>query len=211
MTAGEKDRTLRLGVLLSGGGRTLLNILEEIRAGRLRAEVACVIASRPCKGVERSEAAGLAVTMIRYKEMPDTAAYSARIAEVLGAAGADLVVQAGFLSLWHIPPQYEGRVMNIHPALLPSFGGKGMYGHHVHDAVLAAGCKISGCTVHFVTHEYDRGPIVVQRAVPVCEGDDADALADRVFEQECVAYPEAIRLFGEGRLRIDGGVVRVGS
>ena len=211
MTAGDKDRTLRLGVLLSGGGRTLLNILDEIRAGRLNVEVVCVIASRPCKGVGRSEAAGLAVTMIPYKEMPDTVAYSARITEVLDAARVDLVVQAGFLSLWRIPPQYEGRVMNIHPALLPSFGGKGMYGHHVHDAVLAAGCKVSGCTIHFVTNEYDSGPIVVQKAAEVCEGDDADALADRVFEQECVAYPEAIRLFGEGKLRIDGGVVRVGS
>jgi len=99
--------------------------------------------------------------------------------------------------------------MNIHPALLPSFGGKGMYGHHVHEAVLARGCKVSGCTVHFVTNEYDAGPIIVQRAVPVLEGDDADTLAARVFEQECVAYPQAIRLFGAGKLRIEGSVVRV--
>ena len=100
--------------------------------------------------------------------------------------------------------------MNIHPALLPSFGGRGMYGHHVHEAVLAAGCKISGCTVHFVTNQYDGGPIIVQKAVAVREGDDAEALAARVFEQECVAYPEAIGLFGQGRLRIQGGVVGVG-
>ncbi|HUS47171.1 MAG TPA: formyltransferase family protein, partial [Phycisphaerae bacterium] len=101
-------------------------------------------------------------------------------------------------------------VMNIHPALLPSFGGHGMYGHHVHEAVLAAGCKVSGCTVHFVTNVYDSGPIVVQRTVPVLEGDTAETLADRVFEQECIAYPEAIRLFGQGKLRIEGNVVHVG-
>ena len=168
-----------------------------------------VIASRECKGIERSRGAGLDVRLIPYRQMPDTATYSARIAEVLGAAEVDLVVQAGFLSLWHIPPRYEGKVMNIHPALLPRFGGKGMHGHHVHEAVLAAGCKVSGCTVHFVTNEYDSGPIIVQRAVAVEEGDDAETLAARVFAQECIAYPEAIRLFGEGRLAIDGGVVRI--
>ena len=201
---------LRLGVLLSGGGRTLLNILEYINAGKLDAEVVVVIASRKCKGVERSKAAGLRTHIVRYKRMPDVASYSARIAEVLDAAAAELVVQAGLLSLWHIPPQYEGKVMNIHPALLPSFGGHGMYGHHVHEAVLAAGCKVSGCTVHFVTNVYDSGPIVVQRTAPVLEGDTAETLADRVFEQECIAYPEAIRLFGQGKLRIEGNVVHVG-
>ena len=201
-------KKLRLGVLLSGGGTTLLNILDEIKADRLDAEVAVVIASRDCKGLQRGRNAGLDVRLIPYKEMPDTETYSAKIAETLEDAGVDLVIQAGFLSLWHIPPRYEGKVMNIHPALLPGFGGKGMYGHHVHEAVLAAGCKVSGCTVHFVTNEYDSGPIIVQRSVPVLEGDDADALAARVFEQECVAYPEAIRLFGQGRLGIDGKVVR---
>lgn len=196
-------------MLLSGGGRTLLNLLHEIEAGRLDAEVAVVVASRECKGIERSRGAGLDVSLVAYRQMPDTATYSARIAEVLDAAEVDLVIQAGFLSLWHIPPPYEQKVMNIHPALLPSFGGKGMYGHHVHEAVLAAGCKVSGCTVHFVTNEYDRGPIIVQRAVPVEEGDDADTLAARVFAQECIAYPEAVRLFGRGRLAIDGRVVRI--
>jgi len=141
--------------------------------------------------------------------MPDVETYSARIVELLEAAGAGLVVQAGFLSLWRIPPRYEGKVMNIHPALLPDFGGAGMFGHHVHEAVLSAGSKVSGCTVHFVTNEYDAGPIIVQRRVPVIEGDTAETLGARVFEQECIAYPEAIRLFAEGRLSIEGGLVRV--
>ena len=201
------EKKLRVGVLLSGGGRTLLNILKQIDAGELDAEVAVVITSRECKGAERARNAGLNVQVVPYKQMPDTETYSARIVEILDAAAVELVCLAGFLSYWTIPPKYEGRVMNIHPALLPRFGGKGMWGHHVHDAVLAAGCNVSGCTVHFVNNEYDEGPIVVQRAVPVEEGDTAETLAARVFEQECIAYPEAIRLFAEGRLRIDGGIV----
>jgi phosphoribosylglycinamide formyltransferase-1 len=101
---------------------------------------------------------------------------------------------AGFLSLWEIPPELHGLVLNIHPALLPKFGGKGMHGHHVHEAVLAAGETESGCTVHYADNTYDTGPIIVQRRVPVRPGDTADTLAARVFEQECIAYPEAIRI-----------------
>jgi len=203
------NEPLRLGVLISGGGRTLLNLVKEIREGRLPAQIAVVIASRDCRGIGLAKEAGLNVHLVPHKQMPDVAAYSSRIAALLEAAKADLVIQAGFLSLWHIPARYEGRVMNIHPALLPRFGGHGMFGHHVHEAVLAAGCKVSGCTVHFVTNEYDRGPIIVQRCVRVLEGDTPDALADRVFQQELIAYPEAIGLFAAGRLRIDGNVVHV--
>jgi phosphoribosylglycinamide formyltransferase 1 len=211
MNAGANRPTgpLRLGVLLSGGGRTLLNLLEEIRAGRLDATVAVVIASRDCAGVGRARAAGLDVHVVPFKQQPDLPAYSARIAELLDAAAVELVCLAGFLSLWAIPGRYAGRVMNIHPALLPSFGGKGMYGRHVHEAVLRRGCKVSGCTVHFVTNEYDAGPIIVQLAVPVRDTDTSDDLAARVFEQECIAYPEAIRLFAAGRLSVLGGIVRV--
>ena len=217
MAKQDDTKKLRLGVLLSGGGRTLVNIDQCVAAGKplgppggLAAEVAVVIASRECKGLQRSKDAGHDVHLVPYKQMPDTETYSGEIRGILDAARVDLVIQAGFLSLWHIPEQYAGRVMNIHPALLPSFGGHGMYGHHVHEAVLAAGCKVSGCTVHFVTNEYDRGPIIVQKTVPVCEGDDADSLAARVFEQECIAYPEAIGLFAEGRLRIVGNTVKLG-
>jgi folate-dependent phosphoribosylglycinamide formyltransferase PurN len=116
---------------------------------------------------------------------------------------------AGFLSYWIIPDRYLGRVMNIHPALLPAFGGEGMYGHRVHEAVLARGCKVSGCTAHFVNNTYDDGPIILQRAVPVRADDTPDDLAARVFREECLAYPEAIRLFAQGRLRIEGRVVHV--
>jgi len=203
------SKPLRLGVLLSGGGRTLLNIQQCIDRGELNAKVAVVIASCRCKGLDRAAAAGLDAHLVRCRRRDDPAVYSARINERLDAAKVDLVCLAGFLSFWQVPDHYLGRVMNIHPALLPGFGGEGMYGHHVHEAVLAAGCKVSGCTVHFVTNEYDAGPIIVQKAVPVLEGDDADALAARVFQQECVAYPEAIRLFADRRLKINGRVVHI--
>jgi phosphoribosylglycinamide formyltransferase-1 len=193
-----KGRKLRLAVLLSGGGRTMLNIQDEIDAGRLNAEIVAVISSRSTvKGVERAEKLGARPVIIRKKDYPDIERFSNMIADQLRKSKADLVIQAGWLCLWHIPAGYENRVMNIHPALLPSFGGQGMWGHHVHEAVIKAGCKISGCTVHFCTNEYDKGNIIVQRACEVKDDDDADSLASRVFEQECLAYPEAIRKFSE--------------
>ncbi|HQG49408.1 MAG TPA: phosphoribosylglycinamide formyltransferase, partial [Sedimentisphaerales bacterium] len=205
------QKRLRLGVLLSGGGRTMLNILESIRRGELNAEIALVISSlSTVAGVALARNAGLPVKVVRRKDHPDLDAFSARLQEELSAAGVDLVVQGGWLCLWKIPAQYENRVMNIHPALLPSFGGRGMWGHHVHEAVLAAGCKVSGCTVHFCTNEYDRGPIIIQRTCPVLDDDTPETLAERVFEQECLAYPEAIRLFAEGRLQIEGNRVKIG-
>jgi phosphoribosylglycinamide formyltransferase-1 len=203
-------KKLRLGVLLSGGGRTLENILEHIRAGSLSAEVAVVIASRPgIRGIEVGKAAGASTHLVRPKKYPTVEAYSGAMVRLLDEARVDLVCMAGFLSYWIIPERYAGRVINIHPALLPAFGGKGMYGHHVHKAVLERGCKVSGCTVHFVSNEYDEGPIILQRPVPVYAADTPDDLAARVFEQECIAYPEAIRLFAEGRLRVEGRVVHI--
>ena len=188
----------------------MLNIHEEIQAGRLNAEIVTVISSlNSAGGVQRAKDAGLPVTVIRTKDHADVEAFSRRIVEELDKAKVDLVVQGGWLCLWRIPARYENRVMNIHPALLPCFGGKGMWGHHVHEAVLAAGCKVSGCTVHFCTNEYDKGPIIVQRTCPVEDGDTADTLAARVFEQECLAYPQAIQWFIEGRLQIEGNRVKL--
>lgn len=205
-----RGKKIRLGVLVSGGGRTMVNIHDLIEAGRLNAEIAVVISSRSTvKGVERSHQIGLEPVIIRTKDYPDTNEFSRRIKETLDEANVDLVIQAGWLCLWIIPTEYENRVMNIHPALLPAFGGKGMWGHHVHEAVLKAGCKISGCTVHFCTSEYDKGAIIVQRCCPVKPDDDADSLAARVFEQECIAYPEAIRLFSEDRITVLDGITKV--
>ena len=203
-------KTIRLGVLISGGGTTLINFVDEIRKGRLNAEIAVVISSRStAAGVEKARIAGLNVKIIRKKDSSDVREFSERIEKELVAANVELVIQGGWLCLWKIPKCFENRVMNIHPALLPSFGGQGMWGHYVHEAVLAAGCKVSGCTVHFCTNEYDKGPIIIQRTCPIMEDDTPETLAARVFHQECVAYPEAVRLFAEGRLLVETGRVKV--
>jgi phosphoribosylglycinamide formyltransferase-1 len=203
-------KPLRLGVLLSGGGRTLLNIQENIKDGRLNAQVVLVISSLlEVAGVERAKKAGFDVKIIRKKDYPDIEEFSKHIENELAAANVDLVIQAGWLCLWKIPAKYENKVMNIHPALLPSFGGQGMWGHYVHEAVLKAGCKVSGCTVHFCTNEYDAGPIIIQRTCPAYDTDTPDTLAARVFEQEGIAYPEAIRLFAEGKLHVQNGIVKI--
>lgn len=204
------DPPLRLGVLISGGGTTLENFLHEQKAGRLPVEIAVVIASRPgIRGIEVAERSGLPVVVVQRKKHPSTEAFSEAVFKHLCEARVDLVTLAGFLSLLRIPDDYAGRVMNIHPALLPAFGGKGSYGHRVHEAVLAAGVKVSGCTIHFADREYDRGPILLQRCVPVEENDTPERLAARIFREECRAYPEAIRLYAEGRLRIEGNIVHV--
>jgi len=196
-------KNLRIGVLLSGGGRTLVNIMEHINSGSLGAEIVVVIASRQCKGIQRSKDAGLDVHLVPYKDYGEgrLGEYSQKITSLLDTAEVDLVVLAGFLSMWTIPQKYESRVINIHPALLPKFGGQGMFGHHVHEAVISAGETESGCTVHFVTNEYDEGPIILQRKVQVKSGDTPDDLAARVFEQECLALPEALQLFASGKLK----------
>jgi formyltetrahydrofolate-dependent phosphoribosylglycinamide formyltransferase len=199
----EKTKHLRLGILISGSGRTVINILEQIKQKQLDAEIAVVISSRSdVAGVEKAKAAGLNLEITRKKDFSDIDTFSQQIRKVLLDAKVDLVIQAGWLCLWKIPPEFENRVMNIHPALLPLFGGQGMWGHQVHAAVLGAGCKISGCTVHFCTNEYDKGPIILQRCCPVRDNDDADTLAARVFEQECIAYPEAIKLFSQGKISV---------
>ncbi len=195
------SKKVRLGILLSGGGRTMVNIHNQIEAGKLNAQIVLVICSRSkIKGVERARKIGIEPIIIRKKDLPDIDEFSKRIESELVKAKVELVIQAGWLCLWKIPLQYNRRVMNIHPALLPSFGGQGMWGHHVHEAVLEAGCKVSGCTVHFCTNEYDKGQILVQKVCNLEDDDDADSLAARVFEQECIAYSEAIRMFSESRI-----------
>lgn len=205
-------KKIRLGVLISGGGTTLMNLIDQIKRGRLNAEISVVISSRSTvAGAEKAKNAGLNVKIVRKKDYPDIDQFSKCIEEELVAADVDLVIQGGWLCLWKISKRYENRVMNIHPALLPCFGGQGMWGHNVHEAVLAAGCKVSGCTVHFCTNDYDKGPIIVQRTCPVLNNDTPETLAARIFLQECIAYPEAIRLFAEGKLLVESGRVRVQS
>jgi formyltetrahydrofolate-dependent phosphoribosylglycinamide formyltransferase len=191
---------LRLGVLISGGGTTLQNLAEVIAKGELDAEIVCVIASNSaCFGIERARRLNLPVHVITRRAAGTLETFSNQIADTLRRYKVDLALMAGFLSLWTIPDDFQGRVLNIHPALLPKFGGKGMHGHHVHEAVLAAGEQESGCTVHFADNTYDSGPVILQKKVPVLPGDTADTLAARVFEQERQAYPEAIRLVASGQ------------
>jgi formyltetrahydrofolate-dependent phosphoribosylglycinamide formyltransferase len=200
---------IRLAVLLSAGGTTLQNLLDRSADGRLRARVVRVVSSRSdAFGLMRAERAGVPTGVVTRKEHASVEDFSGRLFDHCREAEADLVCLAGFLQLLRVPPDLEGRVMNIHPSLIPAFCGKGFYGHHVHEAVLASGVKFSGCTVHFVDNEYDAGPIILQRVVPVLDDDNPDSLAARVFEQECEAYPEAIRLFTDGKLRVNGRRVR---
>ena len=189
------DQRLRLGVLLSGGGRTFQNLHDVCRRGELAADITVVVSSRPnVYGVERARRAGVR-TVIADRRRLDDETFHTTVSTALTAAGVDLVCMAGFMSFWRIPPRFEDRVLNIHPALLPKFGGKGFYGDRVHRAVLEAGETRSGCTVHVCDNEYDHGPIVLQRTVPVLPDDTVESLAHRVFAEELIAYPEAIRRY----------------
>jgi len=187
-------RTVDLAVLISGSGRTLQNFIDEINAGRLDARIRIVVSSSPfAGGNERARRAGIPVAVVDRKLFTSERDFGAAVTKALEGQPIDLVLLAGFLHLWAFPPTFKGRVVNIHPALLPRFGGKGMYGHRVHEAVLTSGAGETGCTVHLADLEYDHGPILLQRRVPVRPGDTAESLAARVFAEECIAYPEAVR------------------
>lgn len=202
---GEATTRVRLAVLLSGGGTTLQNFLDRSADGRLPADVVVVVSSQPAVfGLERAARASVPAFVVERRECASRAEFSQKIFDLCRGARADLVCLAGFLQLIHVPDDFAGRVLNIHPALIPSFCGKGYYGLRVHEAALERGVKLTGCTVHVADNEYDHGPIVVQRAVPVRDDDTPESLAARVFEQECEAYPEAVTLFAEGRLCVEG-------
>ena len=190
--------TVRLAVLLSGSGTTLQNFIDRIADGSLDASIEVVVSSRPnVLGVERARDAGLPVEVIERRKYETPEAFSEAITAALERYDVDLVVLAGLLQKYLFPERYKGRVLNIHPGLLPKYGGLGMYGHHVHEAVLAAGETESGCTVHIADEEYDHGPIVLQKRVPVLPDDTPETLAARVFEAECEAYPEAIEMMAQ--------------
>ncbi len=176
----------------------------------MNAEVPLVVASRPdCKGVQRAVDAGLDCITICRRDFAGIKEFSDAVFGALRTKQVDLVTLAGYLSLLHIPDDFRHRVLNIHPALIPAFSGKGMYGQHVHAAVVARGAKVSGCTVHFADNEYDHGPIVLQSSVDIPEDATAEDVADLVFEREKIAYPEAIRRVTSGQLRLDGRRTRL--
>jgi formyltetrahydrofolate-dependent phosphoribosylglycinamide formyltransferase len=219
-SAGSKDakagakqaaggQRLRIAVLLSGSGTSLENLFEQIDAG-LPAEVVCVIASKKnAFGLERAERRGVPAIAIPRRDHPDVAAFNDAIHETLSRYQPDLVCLLGFLSPFELRGRYEGRALNVHPALIPAFSGQGFYGHRVHEAVLAAGVKLTGATVHFVSEGYDEGPILLQGVVPVQEDDTPDTLAARVQARERELVPEAIRLIAAGRVRIEEGRTRI--
>ena len=191
---------LRLAVLLSGSGRTLDNLLERIASGRLTATIERVVSTREdVRGVKIAAHAGVPVSVVSPRGVA-VADFSQAIFDACDACRADLVVMAGFLHLVRIPSRFAGRVINIHPSLLPAFGGKGFHGMHVHRAVIERGCTISGCTVHLVDDEYDHGRILLQKSVPVLPDETPDSLAVRVFAAECEALPEAIALISKRSL-----------
>lgn len=204
------DRPVRLAVLISGGGTTLQNFLDRITAGALHAEVAVVAASRAdAYGLERARRAGIPTRLVARKEHADAQRFNDALHAALEPFAVDLVLLSGFLSLFQPRVRYAGRVMNIHPALIPAFCGAGFYGRKVHEAVIESGVRVSGCTVHFADDQYDHGPIVLQGTVPVLDDDTPDTLAARVHVVENELYPEAVRLWAAGRLRIEGRRVRI--
>ena len=202
--------SLRLGILVSGGGRTMLNIADCIERGTLAATVRVVISSRAeAPAVHRARECGLDVRVAARGDFAGEDEMHEVITSWLLEGLVDLVCLAGYLRWFRVDPSFKNRVMNLHPALLPDFGGHGMYGATVHRAVLDSGATVSGCTVHFVDDRYDHGPIILQRTCPVLPGDDANHLAGRVFEQELIAYPHAIGLFATDRLSIRDGSVNI--
>lgn len=196
---------LPIAVLISGGGTTLKNLIARRDGDGLPIDLRLVISSSAtARGLSFAAEDGVPSLVVEKKKSLSAEKYSAAIFDPIRAAGVKLVVMGGFLKHVLIPPDFENRVINIHPGLIPAFCGQGMYGHFVHEAVLEFGAKISGCTVHFVDNQYDHGPIILQRVVPVLNDDTPDTLAARVFAAECEAFPEAIRLIAEGRVTVSG-------
>ncbi|MGC6448869.1 MAG: phosphoribosylglycinamide formyltransferase [Pirellulaceae bacterium] len=204
------ESRLSIAVWISGGGTTLRNLLEKQQAGLLNLEIALVIASKPsAAGLQYATAAGIPTLVVKKSEYETAEDYSEAMFQPCRDAAVDYVVMGGFLKHVLIPDDYVNRVVNIHPSLIPAFCGHGMYGQHVHHAVIEYGAKLSGCTVHFVDNEFDHGPIILQRTVPVRSDDDASDLAARVFQAECEAYPTVLQWLSTGKITIEDRRVRI--
>lgn len=201
----DLPREARIAVLLSGSGRTLRNLIGCIEAGDLRAKIVRVISTRgDALGNRVATDARIPMTIVARRGFESTASFSEAVIELLDAEQPDLVVCAGFLSKLDVPDRYMGNIVNIHPSLLPLFGGKGYFGGRVHRAVLDSGMRVSGCSVHFVDNQYDAGPIIAQRCVPVEPDDSEESLARRVFQAECELYPQVLQDVIDGRVRLVG-------
>jgi phosphoribosylglycinamide formyltransferase-1 len=203
-----------LAVLISGSGRTLKNFIDLAAEGELPVDVRLVVSSSATAGgVRFAEEAGIPTQIVSRSDFPAGVQGDRQFGDAVFAAcreaGVDYVAMAGFLKLAPVPDDFVGRVVNIHPALIPAFCGRGMYGDRVHQAVIDAGVKVTGCTVHFVDNEYDAGPIIWQQPVPVFDDDTADTLAKRVFEAEKEAYPHVLKMLAAGRVKLEGRRVTI--
>ena len=208
------DKQKKIAVLVSGGGTNLQALIDAQGRGELGAgKITLVIASKPgVYALERAANAGIEGRVLARKDYDSIAAYSKALTDEMTAAGIDLVVLAGFLTIIdeQVYKAFPNRILNVHPALIPSFCGKGFYGLHVHEAALAKGVKVSGATVHIVTPECDAGPIVLQKAVEVKEGDTPEILQRRIMEEaEWRILPEAVRLFCEDRITVEDNKVHI--
>jgi phosphoribosylglycinamide formyltransferase-1 len=204
-------KRLRIGALVSGGGTNLQSIIDSSERGEIDGDVVVVISNIPdAFALERARKHGIPAFAFPHKDMTREQ-HEQEIISCLEQHEVDLVCLAGYLRV--LTPvlinKYAGRMMNTHPALLPSFGGKGMHGLNVHQAVLDYGCKVSGCTIHFVSLDVDGGPIILQKAVPVMEEDTAESLQERILKEEHKLFPRAVQLFAQGKIKIEGRRVRI--
>ena len=205
---------MNIAVLVSGGGTNLQALIDAEKRGEIKnGKITCVISSNPdAYALERAKSNGIETVVVPKKDYPDRSEYTAAVTKALVEAKADLVVYAGFMIILdsQIVKAFPNKMMNVHPALIPSFCGKGFYGLHVHEAVLASGVKLTGATVHFVTEDCDAGPIIAQKAVPVLNGDTPESLQRRVMEEcEWKILPEAVSLFCQGRIKINGNKTEI--
>ena len=196
---------LPIAVLISGTGRTVKNLIDHIEAGKLDVEIRLVVSSSErAPGLQYAEKNNIPIAIVKSAAYPTTTEFSDAVFAACRKAEVEYVAMAGYLKLLEIPEDFEDKVLNIHPSLLPKFGGKGFYGRHVHHAVLTAQEEISGATLHFVNNKFDDGPIILQETVKVYPRDTIETLSDRVLQEaEFVAYPKALQAIAEGRVKID--------
>lgn len=200
--------SLKIAVLISGSGRTLKNFIDLAAEGGLPVDIRLVVSSSArARGLEYAAENGIASMVVRRNTFSTDREFGDATFAACRNAGVEYVVMAGFMKLAPVPEDFAGRVVNIHPSLIPAFCGHGMYGDRVHQAVIDAGVKVTGCTVHFVDNIYDHGPIIWQQPVPVFEDDTADTLGKRVFEAEKEAYPQVLKLLAAGRIKLENGRV----
>lgn len=204
---------VRIAVFVSGGGSNLQSLIDACRSGYITGGKICLVFSnqQEAYGLERAAKAGIRTLCLLQKDFQGREAFDVEVAGIMNADNIELICLAGYMRVLSkaFIDTFDGKIMNIHPAILPDFGGKGMYGIYVHEAVLKAGVKETGCTVHFVDYGTDTGPVILQRRTPVLQGDTPDILRERVLAEEHKAYPEAVKLFCEGRIKINGASVTI--